>query len=155
MLIMALAITTVLVLASGWFVALSWPVKLARLWAIAWAIMALCVIEALWTAQYWRAVARSQFQWRPPLQSQFPQSQSDGFSCRVVPQFYHPLVFADAVPPTSQRGNPYGWGNLVETYQAPHLTFLDTGMTTTPLGEYMKPGRNFYNQTAATPIHFI
>jgi hypothetical protein len=63
----------------------------ARSWAIAWALMGVSVVEAIWWVQhsdllaakwqqaYWRAIEQCQL--RPNLQSQFQQFELQYFAC--------------------------------------------------------------------------
>ena len=73
----------------------AWPIQSARLWAIAWVLMAGCTLEAFWFAVYWRSVAEAccdstkQPQVRQLLPQQFQKSQSCDFPCddvRFVPR---------------------------------------------------------------------
>jgi hypothetical protein len=50
---LAVAISAGMAIAVPWMLAKAWSSKGDRLWAIAWSIMALCVVMELWTARRW------------------------------------------------------------------------------------------------------
>ena len=50
MLITVLAITAAILTAALWLMVRSWPVNLARRWALAWSVMALFGLVELWVA---------------------------------------------------------------------------------------------------------
>jgi hypothetical protein len=102
MLITALAITAAIVLAAVWLMIRAWPLESARLWSVAWSIMAGCTVMALWMAQYWRGIAETccresattQWRARPMHQPQSPRLQFGDFPCDAVPLHNQPSTFA-------------------------------------------------------------
>jgi hypothetical protein len=99
MLITARAITVVILVFAALAIVQAWPVKLARLWSVAWSLIALLMLVELWEAQhwyevavawekaYWRDIGTSQSRLRSAPQLQSPQSQPRDSACGDDPLF--------------------------------------------------------------------
>ena len=179
MLITAWAITAGILPFAVFAIARSWSVMPDRLWSIAWALMGVSVVEAIWWVQhsdslatkwqqaYWRDIGQCQL--RPKLQSQFQQIELQYFVCdgglkldrqlRLSFDLFHLRyglcsVNGDEPPFPLFHSNPLAEGGCVH---AQAFALIHQGLDDDQSCRETLTGShsNCHTQSAATPLDFI